>query len=46
MGFYNNEILAIFKHLPEIQNNRYNPVITVNKPFASTSYVHIKFKKP
>ena len=25
MGFYNNEILAIFKTLPEIQNNRYNP---------------------
>ena len=24
---------------------RYNPVITL-KPFANTSYVHIKFKKP
>ena len=39
-GFYNNEILAIFKNLPEIQNNRYNPVIRL-KSFVNTSYVHI-----
>ena len=40
MGFYDNEILAIFKNLPEIQNDRYNPVIRL-KSFVNTSYVHI-----
>ena len=37
-GFYNNEILAIFKNLPEIQNNQYNPVIRL-KSFVNTSCV-------
>ena len=33
MRFYDNEILAIFKNLLGIQNNRYNPVIRL-KSFA------------
>ena len=45
MGFYDNEILAIFKNLPEIQNNRYNPVIIVFQgqylPRLSVNYVAI-----
>ena len=36
MGLYNNEILAIFKYLPEIQNNRYDPVKRLT-PLATTS---------
>ena len=40
MRFYNNEILAIFQNLLEIQNNRYNPVMML-KSFVNTSYVHI-----
>ena len=44
MGFYNNEILAIFKDLPEIQNNRYNPVIRLNHLSISPTYI-FKFKK-
>ena len=40
MRFYNNEILAIFKDLQGILNNRYNPVIKL-KSFFDTSYVNI-----
>ena len=40
MKFYDKEILVIFEKLPGIQNNRYNPVITL-KSFTNTSYVHI-----
>ena len=40
MRFYNNEILAIFKHLPGILNNRYNLVIRL-KSFFNTFYVNI-----
>ena len=44
MKFYDKEILVIFKKLPGIQNNRYNPVIT-HKSFANTSYVNLRIPK-
>ena len=44
MRFYNYEILAIFKDLPGIQNNRYNPFIRL-KSFVNTFYVNISIQK-
>ena len=39
-GILQQGIISDFQKLPEIQNNRYNPVIRL-KSFVNTSYVHI-----
>ena len=45
MKFYDKEILVIFKKLPGIQNNRYNPVLRLNHLPIPPTYIY-KFKNP
>ena len=42
MRFYDNEIPAIFKNFPGIQNNRYNPVIC---QYLLRTYINLKIPK-